>query len=650
VLVSKQEGDARSYEFLSPTTYEVTYSSLLKNRRRELHTVIGNMIEQDYSERVPDVFEQLAYHFSHSVNKGKGVHYSKLAAEKSYFLYALKESVVFFQQTTDLLGKTDLSTEEMQLQMEVLRRQGFVLKILGDFDNALKSQRRSLRVAVKLGSLDDEAMACNNTAIFYHDMGMMQKALNYWLRARRVAKKAGNTKILIETLNSLGFYYLNTGIFEKASECFQEVAELSEKTENNRMLAFAYRNLGQTAGRQGDLKNALMFYEKALAGFETIGEKESIAQCINDIGMLHLQLGNIDNAMQKFNRVIEIATEIGHKEVESLAHGNIGFIFAQMWQLDRAHEKFSLALTIAQTIGKSRQAMGMMINLGDVHLFRGNLKQALDYHEKAYELAQQIKDPMNQALAQRSLGWDTYYSGDYLKAMQMFGHSQEMFQNSGDRRNGVLSMLGGAATQVRMGNNEQVLGMLQGLETKAREIKDMEILATVLDIKSDCLIALGGYDEAFKVLEELPDLSRKIGNKRLYAWTLAKQAYITVCKGDTEGVQEPLNKSMTLAGEIGDTILYLHNSITSALTAVRQDNHTEGLNTLMKIAEQARSCGAKIYLAKGLWLSAQIFGKLGKPEEQQKYTNEYSNVLNELTSGYDDPQKTMLIKNLETGL
>ena len=234
--------------------------------------------------------------------------------------------------------------------------------------------------------------------------------------------------------------------------------------------------------------------------------------------------------------------------------------------------------------------------------------------------------------------------------MQMFGQSQEMFQNSGDRRNGVLSMLGGAATQARMGNSEQVLGMLQGLETKAREIKDLEILATVLDIKADCLITLGGYDEAHKVLEELPDLSRKIGNKRLYAWTLAKQAYITVHKGDFERSQEPLNKSMALAGEIGDTILYLHNSITNALLAVRQDNHTEGLNTLMKVAEQARSCGAQTYLARGLWYTAQIFGKIGKEEEKQKQINEYHNVIEEMTRNYEEPQKAMFLKSMETGL
>jgi len=650
ILVSSKEDDTKTFEFLSPTTYEVTYSSLLKNRRRELHTVIGNMVEQEYGERVPEVFEQLAYHFSRSVNKGKGAHFSKLAAEKSYFLFALQESVTFFQQTMDLIGTKDISMEEIRMKLEVLRRQGVVLKILGRNEESLKNQKRSLRLAVKLESPEDEAKACINIGISYQEMGVPEKGLNYYTRARRVAKKCGDISSQTSAVNNLGNYYAHTGDFEQAYSYYNEVVQISEQSGDKRMLAFANQNLARVAVARGNLPKGLEFYTKAHAGFEKLGEKDSVARILNNIGMLNIQLGNIDAAMQKLNEGMALAAEIGHKDVESLAHGNIGIIFAQMWQLDKAHDKFSQALTIAQMIGFSSQTMGMTINLGDIHLFRGNLKQALDYHEKAYELAQQIKDPVNQALAQRSLGWDTFYTGDYQKAMQMFGQSQETFQTSGDRRNGVLSMLGQADVRAHLGHYEEVLGVLQGLEVKAREINDLEILAAVLDVKVDCLIGLGQYDEARKTLEELPDLSRKIGNKRLYAWTMAKQAFIAASGGNIDGATEYLNKSMTLAGEIGDTILFLHNSITNALIAARQGDYTESLNALTKVVEQARSCGAQGYLARGLWYTAQIFGKIGKTEEQNNYTDEYRKVIDKLTGGYDEQQKTMFLKNLEVAL
>lgn len=650
ILTSSQEGDTRTYEFIAPTTYEVTYSSLLKNRRRELHTVIGNMIEQDYGERVPEVFEQLAYHFARSTNKGKGVHFSKLAAEKSYFLFALKESVAFFQQTSDLLGKKDLSTEEMKIQLEVLRRQGFVLKILGDIPNALRNQKRSLRLAVKLGSPEDEAKACNNTAVSYYEAGKTDKALNYWMRARRVAKKAGDIQTQIEAIYGLGNYYLNVGNLGKSSEYYGEALEISRQTNNERVHSFASQKLGQVAIRQGDLKTGLERYTRALEGFEQLGEKDSIARCYNDIGMLNLQLGNIESALQKLNDAVDLASKIGQKEVESRAYGNIGLIFAQTWRLQEAYDKFSQALSIAHMTGDVRQAMGMNINLGDIHLFRGNLNQAFEYHSKSVDLAGQTNDTLSMALACRSMGWDSYYMGDLDKALEYFLKSQETFQNCGDRRNGVLSMLGLAATRAHLGDHEEVIGMLQGLEEKARGMNDLEILANVLDIKADCLIALGRHKDARCTLEELPDLCRKIGNKRLYAWTLAKQANIAVCEGDIKGTTDRLNKSMTLAGEIGDTILFLHNSITNALIALRQDNVTESLNTLMKVTEQARTCGAREYLAKGLWYTSQVFGKLGRQEEVENYAGQYRKVIDELTERYDVTQKKTYLKNVEIKL
>lgn len=647
VLLSRKEGDVALYEFLSPTTYEVTYGSLFKIRRKELHTVIGNTIEQDYGERVSEVFEQLAYHFLRSVNRSKGGHFSKLAAEKSYFLYALKESVNFFGQTLDLLGEKDLTNDEMKMQLEVLRRQGFVLKILGDFEHALRSQKRSLRLAVKLNSPKDEAKACINIGILCRKMGTPKKGLRYLTRARRIAKKTGDIASQMMAVNDLGNYYLHIGDLEKALQCHTEVANLSKTTNDKRMLAFANQNLGQVAIRKTDLESGLEHYKKALEGFVELGEKESIARCLNDIGMLSLQLGNIDNAIKKLNEAVDLASEIGQKDVESLAYGTMGLVFAQTWRLQDAYDKFSQALTIAQMTGDPKQNMFMNNNIGDIHQFRGNLQEATNYHAKAIDIALQIRDPFNEAIAERSLGWDYYYTGDYALALETFEKSQSVFQRIDDRRNRIISALGIAAVRCQLGFSEEALAILHSIEAKAREIKDIEILTIALDIKVDCLIELGSYAEAKKILEELPDLSRKIGNKRLYAWTLAKQAYIAACENNINAVQENLNKSMILTGEIGDTILFLYNSMTNARLAMNQGNYTESLNTLTKVTEQARVSGSKRYLVQSLWFTAQIFKKLNKEKEAENYLSEYQTIMETLSQNLDVAQIKTLRQQIE---
>jgi len=647
ILTSHPGAEETTYEFMSPTTYEVVYGSLFKTRRRELHLKIGETLENKFSDRLFENSEQLAYHFVNSTDRTKGVNYTKLAADKSYRLYALKESVNFFRQALDLLGKKDLRPEQMQDKLEVLRRQGFVLRLLGELNQALLNQKQSLKIAHQIASLKDEAGACLNIGIIFQEMGVPKKGLNYWTRARRIAKKIGEMNIHVLSVNNLGNYYLHTGDMEKALAYFNEAEELSTQMEDKKGLALANKNLGDTMERKGELPNALEYYNKACSLFEELGEKQNITRCLNQIGLMNLWLGNTDMAMQKLNEAKDLATEIGEKMAESLALGNIGLAHAQMWQLNEAYEKFSQSLTLAQMIGEPMQTMGMSINIGDIHCYRGNLKQALENHQKAIEVAQQIQDPFNEAIARKSTGWDYFYSGDYSSSLEEFNKGQELFQKVGDRRHGALMSIGIAAVMKNLGFYEQTEQMLTGFEMKARKMNDLEILAQVLDLKSELYLDTGDYEKAKKTLEELPELSRKIGNKRLYAWFLGKMAMVLLKSNNMMAAKEHLDKSNTFAQEIGDKILSIANLIVSVNVDMAKSDHTEALNKLIKVTEQAKVCDVKEYYALGVLLTSRLFKQLGRNQDADRFLNDYNKIVDSITAGLNEEEKQSYLKRLD---
>lgn len=646
ILISHPEAEETIYEFMSPTTYEVVYGSLFKTRRKELHLQIGETLEKQLSERLFENAEQLAYHFVNSTDKTKGINYTKLAADKSYRLYALRESVNFFQQSLDLLGKKDLNTEQMQDKLEVLRRQGFVLRLLGELNQALLNQKRSLRIAHKTESLKDEAGACLNIGIIFQEMGVPKKGLSYWTRARRIAKKIGEKNIHVLSVNNLGNYYLHTGNLEKALDSFSEAQGLSEEMGDKRGYALATASIGEIFETRNDLPKALEYYNNAYKIFEEINEKENILRCLNQIGLLNIGLGNVEESMTILNKTKDLATESGDKNAESLALGNIGLIYAQMWQLDKAYEQFSQALSLAQMVGDPTQIITMSNNIGDIHCYRGNLKQALLNHQKAIEVAHQIQDPSREGQVRKSAAWDYFYMADYCKAREEFSKGQTIFETIGDRRFGAIMAIGIAAVMKNLGFHEQTEQILAGFEGKAREINDLEILAQVLDLKSDLYLDAGDFEKAKKTLEELPELSRKIGNKRLYAWFLGKMAMVLLKSNNMMAAKEHLDKSNTFAQEIGDQILSMANLIVSVHVDMAKADHTEALNKLIKITEQAKVADVKEYYALGLLLTAKLFKKLGKNQDAENQLTDYKKIVDSITAGLSDEEKQSYLNRL----
>ena len=62
-----------AYMFKHVIAQEVTYETLLKQKRKELHTAVGRAIEELYMDRLEEFYEMLAYHFWRGEALGSGI-------------------------------------------------------------------------------------------------------------------------------------------------------------------------------------------------------------------------------------------------------------------------------------------------------------------------------------------------------------------------------------------------------------------------------------------------------------------------------------------------------------------------------------------------------------------------------------------------
>ena len=82
-----------AYAFKHALTQDVAYASLLVQRRGELHRLVGTAIEELYDDRLPELYEVLAHHFSHTDDAARALAYLVRAAEKATRAFGLRQAI-----------------------------------------------------------------------------------------------------------------------------------------------------------------------------------------------------------------------------------------------------------------------------------------------------------------------------------------------------------------------------------------------------------------------------------------------------------------------------------------------------------------------------------------------------------------------------
>jgi AAA ATPase domain len=101
----RREGKSNDYVFKHALVRDALYQSLLRNARTELHTRIAVEIERRSGNRLVEVAEILAYHYSQTSESSKAFTYLSMAGAKSLGVYSLDEAAAHLNAAIELLGK-----------------------------------------------------------------------------------------------------------------------------------------------------------------------------------------------------------------------------------------------------------------------------------------------------------------------------------------------------------------------------------------------------------------------------------------------------------------------------------------------------------------------------------------------------------------
>jgi tetratricopeptide (TPR) repeat protein len=373
------------YMFKHPVTQEVVYDSLLKKDRVAIHEEIGLVTEQLFHDRLPEVYETLAFHFKQGRSIHKAVDYLMKSGEKSLQRYALKESHQFYTDAFELLtGKPKKTTEEEQLLIDVIIKWALVFYYRGDFKGLGDLLAAHAALAESLG---DKA----RLGMFYGWRGFVQQcrgnpkdAQPYLSKALHIGEDIGNTQVIGYASTWLVWNCASLGLLDDAIVHGERAQEIAKLLKSDHYLHF--KSLGGLAHNwncRGDTKKALEA-GKALVEFgEKRSDNRSLFMGHAEMGMSHAAAGDLESAIECAKNAISVSVDPFYAMGGKLV---LAICYVSSNQLKEAEDQVREILDFSDKFGCETWGTPALGLLGVVCIAKGQMKEGLKMIEDAQGL------------------------------------------------------------------------------------------------------------------------------------------------------------------------------------------------------------------------------------------------------------------------
>ncbi len=206
------------YSFKHALTHEVTYGSLLQERRRELHGRIVEAIETLYEDRLAGEIERLAHHALRGELREKAAHYLWQAGLKAAARSALPDARRWFEQALGVLEALPESQAILEQAFEIRLELRPVLVQLGEARRALERLCEAEAIAERLNDDRRRGRVCAFMTTIHSQLGELDEPLVTGTRALEIAMRLGDLKLRIVTTSYLEQVHYLRGEYEQVVE------------------------------------------------------------------------------------------------------------------------------------------------------------------------------------------------------------------------------------------------------------------------------------------------------------------------------------------------------------------------------------------------------------------------------------------------
>jgi len=454
------------YLFRHALIQEVAYQTQLQSQRRASHGAIGEAIETLYADRLDEFVSELAFHYGHSDNDPKALHWLVRAGDRAKALFANQEALALYAAA---LERAQDGAEPQQAG-SLLERMGDIQSLIGRYDEAIASFRAALvrlgnpsplthaRLERKVGTAlrikgeyaDASAVFAEALHILSDDtdaeagqiqlqIGQLSWRTGEYTTAREALTKAveiatarGEEELMGEGLKQLGNVPLHAGDPREAVELFERSRVIFERLEDLQGIAAVRLNLGVAYGRMGRWDACLAELTASMEIHERIGDRWHISVIHNNIGQLHREQGQLLPAIAAYQQAVAVSKEVGYASGVANALLGLGMARVEAGQLDQGRADLIEAEARFAALGRSIYLPDIHRSLASAELAAGNLEAAAQAAERSLEYAQAGKAPYQEAISQRVLAQISSRRGQLGEARRLLEISRRTLAEVGE--------------------------------------------------------------------------------------------------------------------------------------------------------------------------------------------------------------------------
>jgi len=440
-----------SFMFKHALTHDVAYNSLLTSKRKAIHALTGEVIEEIYSTRLGEHYEILAHHYEQGEVWDKAIAYLILSGKKALGNMAIPSAHTFFKKVIDISHQKDVTLLPEQVY-ESYQGKGNTEFNMGHYNEAEKDFFKAREIAKKMGDENKEAESLSMAGWsmasgkkyeavinIYHEaadfgrkignpiiegrnysglgliklaLGEVKEAGKFMEKAVEIGKKINSPLLLILSLSLRAFQFPHYGIpDEEAVEYLNGAIPMLKSVQNARACVLVYLIIGYYLACKGDYSTSISTLQEGIKFAEETGEALNRAKGLNWLGWVYGELGWISEAKKLNQESYKAALEMGSgsEEVEANAVVNLAENAVAEKDYGQAENYIEALLKKAETdpgylFIRHRWEVRQLCTLAEIFLYKGGTDEALQCAQKALEIAERTKNKRGMIRANRHMG------------------------------------------------------------------------------------------------------------------------------------------------------------------------------------------------------------------------------------------------------
>ncbi len=470
------------YLFKHVITQEVTYATLLKQKRKELHGIVGRAIEELYADRLEEFYEMLAFHYRRAEDWSRAYRYNREAGLKAQSLSAYIETLSYLDAALEALKQLPRTRAHLKQEIDLRFSMRSSLFPLGRHEDWSDQVRKAELLASKIDDKVRVAKCCIYLASHHWISGRNKEAIELSEKGLDLAESAGDFSTEVAAKFHLGIPLLYTGEFERQVAVHREVVELLS---------------GQSALEQHGLTSEPSVGTRALL---TWGLSE---------------LGEFEEAKMWALQGSKLASKVSNNFSTAFMQATSGLRYLRKGELDTALKLLHEANLLVHDLDIQSIFSYVASSLGHALLLSERPDDALPIIEEAVKPKILDSSIISSVYPLTALSEALRLNGKHAKAFETAGDALRIFRQTEERCFGAWTLLVMAKIQSEMGSEQ-----IEQARQTYQQAKDLAVKLKMRPLVAHCCLEFGKFDvrcgeneKARSELMKAAELFRSLGMK-----------------------------------------------------------------------------------------------------------------------------------------